>query len=83
MAEEWKKSVSRRQFVTLAGGALVASAILAACADNPTPAIRSPSASTTAAATTGMTTKTVAGITAAGGTWLYCTIYRFPSPART
>ncbi|MBN9390587.1 MAG: ABC transporter substrate-binding protein [Chloroflexi bacterium] len=70
MSEESKKRLSRRRFVTLTGGALVASGILAACGDNT--ATTAPAAATTAAgsATTaaGSATTAAAGATTAAAT---------------
>jgi alpha-glucoside transport system substrate-binding protein len=75
MAEESKKRVSRRQFVTLAGGALGASAILAACGEfSATPTAPSNTAATSStsvlsAAPTGTavtTSPSMAAITPAG-----------------
>ena len=60
-----KNGVSRRRFVILTGGALVASGILAACGDNtPTTA----PAATTAAATTAAAQTTAAATSAAATT---------------
>ena len=75
MSEETRKRLSRRKFVALTGGALVASGILAACGDNTAttaPATTAPAAttaaSTTAAATTAATSTTAAATSAAATT---------------
>jgi ABC-type oligopeptide transport system substrate-binding subunit len=72
MSQESKKGLSRRKFVVLTGGALVASGILAACGDNTaTTAPATTAAATTAAATTAAsaaTTAASAATTAASAT---------------
>jgi multiple sugar transport system substrate-binding protein len=81
MSEEIKKRLSRRKFVALTGGALAASALLAACGDSTAtapaaattaaPAATTAAAGTTAAATTAAsaaTTAAGAATTAASGT---------------
>lgn len=74
MSEETKRVLSRRKFVALTGGALVASGILAACGDNTatsgTAATTAATSATTAASTTtkAATTAATSATTAASGT---------------
>lgn len=62
MSDQIKRRLSRRRFVTLTGGALVASGLLAACGDNTATA---PAPTTAAAATTAAATGTTAAATTA------------------
>jgi sn-glycerol 3-phosphate transport system substrate-binding protein len=77
MSEESKTRLSRRRFVTLTGGALVASGILAACGDNT--ATTAPAAATTAAGSA----TTAAATTAAGATTAAATTAAAPAPTAT
>ncbi|MBN9390363.1 MAG: extracellular solute-binding protein [Chloroflexi bacterium] len=70
MSEEPRKRLSRRRFVALTGGAVVASGILAACGDNTAttaPAATTAAATTSAAATTAAPAATTAAATTAAG----------------
>ncbi len=70
MSKEPRKRLSRRKFVALTGGALTASAILAACGDNTAttaPAATTPASAATTAASAA-TTAAGAATTAASGT---------------
>src|SRR4051794_38750826 len=64
MSQESKKGLSRRKFVVLTGGALIASGILAPCGDATatpsTPATTAASSATTAASTTAASAATTA-----------------------
>ena len=70
MSDEIKRRLSRRKFVTLTGGALVASGLLAACGDNTAtaPASTTAAASATTAAAASTTAASAATTAAASAT---------------